>query len=114
MGVITEAAVADVNDRVAQATTTAQAFRILDGCTRAMIDRLLDLNGVGVDSMFGYGLEVRRQTVAEAHGWDWNERDDDEPADGHGPCDLGHFEAHSRRSLECRRCRRRKIDHRKP
>jgi hypothetical protein len=60
------------------------------------------------------GLAVRCEQVAAAHGWDWNERDDDVPADGRGPdgCSLRRFERHSRRPLECRACGRRKIDHR--
>jgi len=112
MGHITDEHVAGINDRIAQATTTMRAFDILGVCTRTMIDRLLDLNGVDVTSLKGYGIEARRERVAEAHGWDWNERGDDRPADGYGRCDLPGFEAHSRRPLECRRCGRRKIDHR--
>jgi hypothetical protein len=112
MGYITDEHVADVNDRVAQALTTAQAFAILDGCTRTMVDKLCDLNGVASEDLRGVGIYPRRVLVAKAHGWDWNEREDDRPADGHGPCGLGRFEASSRSTLECRRCSRRKIDHR--
>lgn len=113
MGHITDEHVSAMNDRVAQAATTKRAFDLLDTLTRTMVDRLLDLNGHDLDMLRGYGLAARRDIVAADHGWDWNERDDDEPADGHGPCDLGRHEPHSRRPLECRRCRRRKIDHRR-
>jgi hypothetical protein len=112
MGYITDERVAEINDSIAQATTTAQAFRILDGLTRAIVDRLIDLNGTDPDDLHGYGLGARRNWVADAHGWDTNEHDDDRPADGRGPCDLGRHERHSRRPLLCRRCDRRKIDHR--
>jgi hypothetical protein len=112
MGHITDERVSEVNDSIAQATTTAGAFRILDGLTRTMVDRLIDLNGTDPSSLHGQGLAARRDWVAGAHGWDWNERNDDRPADGRGACDLNRFESHSRRPLECRRCARRKIDHR--
>lgn len=114
MSRITDVMVSETNDRITQAATTHQAFAILASCGRVMVDRLLDLNGIGPDSLFGCGLEVRRAEVAQAHGWDWNERDDDVPADGRGPdgCSLRRFESHSRRPLRCRACGRRKIDHR--
>jgi hypothetical protein len=111
---ITDAAVADVNERIARAVTTKQAFDLLATLSRTMVDRLLDLNGQDMAEMHGCGLAVRCEQVAAAHGWDWNERDDDVPADGRGPdgCSLRRFERHSRRPLECRACGRRKIDHR--
>ncbi len=112
MGYITEQHVSEANDRVAQATTTAEAFRILDGFTRTMVDRLIDLNGTDPESLRGWGIVARREWVADAHGWDWIERDDDRPADGRGPCELGRHEPHSRRPIECRECGRRRIDHR--
>jgi len=110
---ITDEQISELNDRIAQATTTKQAFDVLATLSRTVVDRLLDLNGIDVESLHGYGMDVRREMVADAHGWDWNERNDDEPADGHGPCTLGRFERHSHRPLQCRCCRRRKIDHRK-
>lgn len=111
---ITEAAIDEMNDRIAQAKTTAQAFRLIDALSRTMVDRLLDLNGTDVASLTGYGIRARGELLADAHGWDWNERDDDVPADGRGleACWLKRFESHSRRPLKCRACRRRKIDHR--
>jgi hypothetical protein len=113
MGAITEENVLDVNRRIAEAVSTAAAFRVIDGLTRTMIDKVLDLNGVGADSLAGVGMYGRRVMLGEAHGWDYNERDDDRPADGRGPCTtLGRFEPHSRRPLECRGCHRRKLDHR--
>jgi hypothetical protein len=110
---ITDEQVAEINDRIAQAPTAKQAFDLIDGCTPTMINKLLDLNGIDVSLYLG-GLAARRDEVAECHGWDWNDRDDDVPADGHGPCSLGRFEAHSRRPAQCRECRRRKIDHCEP
>jgi hypothetical protein len=111
MGYITDERVAEVNDSIAQAKTTAEAFRVLDGLTRTMVDRLIDLNGTDPESLRGYGMAARRDWVADAHGWSANDRDDDVPADGHGPCSLGRHEPHSRRPWECRGCRRRRIDH---
>jgi hypothetical protein len=112
MGFITDERVSEVNDAIAQAPTTAAAFRIVDGLTRTMIDRLIDLNGTDPGSLRGYGMAARRDWVADAHGWHASERDDDTPADGRGPCSLGQHEPHSRRPWECRGCKRRRIDHR--
>lgn len=69
MGYITDEQVARVNDQIGQAGSAARALQILDGLTRTMVDRLLDLNGVDVDSMHGRGLVARRHRVAEEHGW---------------------------------------------
>lgn len=106
---ITEERVGAVNDEIAQAKTTAQAFRIIGRLSRTMLPRLLDLNHI--DETLGLG-QAAREELGRAHGWDPFFRDDDRPADGHGPCGLGGFEAHSRRPWECRGCKRRPIDHR--
>ncbi|WP_431881853.1 hypothetical protein [Micromonospora chalcea] len=108
MAGITDEQVSAVNDSIAQARTTAQAFRIIDGLTRTMLARLLDLNH---ETDAGLGV-AGREALGRAHGWDPHERDDDRPTDGYGPCELGRYEPHSRRPWECRCCKRRRIDHR--
>ncbi len=111
MGVISESDVSDVNERIANAETAFQAFSIIDGLTRTMAEKVLDLNQVGADELYGVGMYQRRVMIGEAHGWNISERDDDVPADGRGPCADG-FDSHSRRPWQCRHCRRRRIDHR--
>lgn len=107
---ITDIQVSEVNDTIAQAKTEAQAYRLVMGLTRTMLDRVMDLNHVDPDR-YGRGRWARERVLRE-HGWNPFFRDDDRPADGHGPCDLGKFEPHSRRPWECRGCKRRPIDHR--
>jgi len=111
MARLTDEMVSHGNDEIASAPTTWHAFDILGRATRAMVERLMDLNHIDIDA-YGRG-EAGRIEIARAHGWSWHERDDDRPADGHGPCELGGFEPHSRRPGECRGCRRRRIDHRR-
>lgn len=110
MARITDEMVSEMNDRIAQATTEAQAYRLVMGLSRTMLARLLDLNHVDHDRC-GLGQGGREELV-RAHGRDPYFWLDDVPADGHGPCALGKFEAHSRRPWECRGCKRRPIDHR--
>jgi hypothetical protein len=114
MARITDQAVTEANDQIARAKTTYQAFLLIGTLSRTMVDRLLDLNGIDVDGLTGYGRSGRGDMLAGLLGWDWNERGDNVPADGRGlaACWLGRFESHSRRPLQCRACGRRKLDHR--
>ncbi|MFG3710917.1 hypothetical protein [Micromonospora sp. NPDC047730] len=112
MARITDEMVSEMNDRIAQAPTTAQAFRLAMGVSDRMLWLLLDLNHINQDEV-GLGRGGREALAVEAHGWHLYYRDDDTPADGYGPCELGGFEAHSLRPWECRGCKRRPIDHRR-
>ena len=109
MARITDLDVSTMNDRIAQADSTGAAFAALAGCSRRMLELLMDLNHISPDCG---GREARVWEIAKAHGWSPGDREDFAPADGRGPCDLGRFEAHSRRPSRCRRCDRRPIDHR--
>ncbi|MBF9135283.1 hypothetical protein I0C86_41265 [Plantactinospora sp. S1510] len=75
MARITDAEVSAVNDRIAQAKTTDEAFEIIDGLTRTMLSRVLDLNHI----TDGRGVAARN-ALGAAHGRDRHARDNGQPA----------------------------------
>lgn len=109
---IEETDVEAANSAVAEAPSPGRAFEVIEAMTARMRERVMDLNFIDVDQV-GRGLGGLI-AIGAAHGWDWAEREDFAAADGGGPCRLGRFEPHSRRPGECRECRRRRVDHRRP
>lgn len=103
---VTEDQVLAANDKIGQAANGAEAYAAAKALTPAVLGRLADLNHV---DLTGCGRSTWAEMIVREHGWD---PEDGVAPDGHGPCDLGRFEPHSRRPRECRRCARRSVDHR--
>jgi hypothetical protein len=103
---ITDADVEAANDKIGGATNGVEAYAAAKQFTSGMLKRLADLNHVDLTTS---GPSGWAEKIVREHGWDPY---DDQAPDGHGPCDLGRFESHSRRPWQCRGCGRRRIDHR--